>query len=170
MNNSICKNSHSIAKENIYTPADGRKLCLTCHRERARLWHYKNLDRSRAKSRLDHDKRGFNGLRVIIILRDGEACIKCGMTRDEHQEEYKRDITVDHIDKNRKNNSPSNLQTLCIPCHTRKDSIPKKLSREDVINIRHSYQRGTAKLFSELYKVSTRTINQIIPYYKPNYS
>lgn len=37
-----------------------------------------------------------------------DACEKCGR---------KNRLEIDHIDRNRSNNEPSNLQTLCRPCH-----------------------------------------------------
>jgi hypothetical protein len=52
------------------------------------------------------------------------------MTRAEHHDKYGRDITVDHIDgagrytpKEEMNNDLDNLQTLCLACHGRKDSL-----------------------------------------------
>lgn len=43
------------------------------------------------------------------------------MTDTEHKSRWKRAITIDHKDKNRKNNQLDNLQTLCLICHGRKD-------------------------------------------------
>jgi 5-methylcytosine-specific restriction endonuclease McrA len=70
----------------------------------------------------------FGGNREKAIKRDGEKCVMCGMTRAEHKARYGRDITVDHIDKRglntpkaHKNNTLSNLQTMCLPCHAKKD-------------------------------------------------
>ena len=37
-----------------------------------------------------------------------DKCDKCGS---------KKQLEIDHIDRNRSNNEPSNLQTLCRPCH-----------------------------------------------------
>ena len=70
----------------------------------------------------------FGGLREVIIQRDGEKCVDCGQTRQEHKEEFGRDITVNHIDKqgrysDKPNNDPNNLETLCLRCHGSKDAI-----------------------------------------------
>ena len=66
------------------------------------------------------------GNREAVLIRDGYKCVECGMTDIEHKARWNRPITVDHKDKNRKNNRLENLQTLCLPCHGRKD-ISKKL-------------------------------------------
>ena len=65
------------------------------------------------------------GVRKEILNRDGHKCVKCFMTDKEHFERFGRPITIDHKDKNRKNNNMSNLQTLCLSCHGKKDQLPK---------------------------------------------
>lgn len=44
-----------------------------------------------------------------------EYCQNCGTFPNS-----KRDLDVDHIDGNKHNNNPENLQTLCKPCHNQK--------------------------------------------------
>jgi 5-methylcytosine-specific restriction endonuclease McrA len=61
------------------------------------------------------------GLRQQVLDRDGCACVQCGMTDAEHKARWGRPITVDHIDRDKANNTLDNLQTLCLPCHGRKD-------------------------------------------------
>lgn len=65
------------------------------------------------------------GNRLSVLTRDNYSCVKCGMSDREHKTKWSRPITVDHIDKNRKNNDLTNLQTLCLSCHGRKDLIPR---------------------------------------------
>lgn len=100
----------------------------------------------------------FGENRELAIQRDGEKCVSCGMTREEHQAKYGRDITVDHIDGNGRNNSPetrnndlSNLQTLCLPCHGRKDIARRanedgfrKLTKERVGFIKTALANGVS--------------------------
>ena len=73
------------------------------------------------------DKRRFDGQRESVIKRDGERCMKCGMTRSEHKTHYGRDITVHHKDgkgyySKIKNNKMRNMITLCLSCHGKIDN------------------------------------------------
>lgn len=63
--------------------------------------------------------------RAAVLDRDGHQCVQCGMSEGEHLQRWGRPITIDHKDKNRANNKLENLQTLCLPCHGRKDLIPQ---------------------------------------------
>lgn len=128
---SHCRHGHEYTPENIYvSPKTGAIGCKICRK----------IARSKIKTRYNGEsgierkfKYMFGGKRELAIIRDGEKCVKCGMTREEHKQIYKRDITVDHIDgrglkvpANMKNNSLDNLQTLCMPCHGRKDGARGK--------------------------------------------
>jgi len=111
----------------------------------------------------------FGGNREIAIQRDGEKCIKCGLTRDEHRVKYGRDITVDHMDgmgngvpKELKNNDLSNLQTLCLGCHASKDNHHKKITYIQAINIRHMHGALTNKKIGELYGVTEQYVSQLM--------
>lgn len=140
--NKVCKKGHDYD--------EGKSYCPTCN----------SLARSEYL---------FGGNREKAIQRDGEKCVKCGMTREEHKIKFSgKDITVDHKDKlgsgvarNLKNNDMSNLQTLCIPCHASKDNIQKKLTLVNAINIRH--MRGSAKQYeiAKLYGVSQTYISMV---------
>jgi len=54
--------------------------------------------------------------RALILLKN--ECVRCGY--HEHVEL----LDVDHIDSNRQNNDISNLQILCVWCHTIKTRLP----------------------------------------------
>lgn len=104
-----CKSNHPI--ELAYLDKRGRRVCRKCAKDK-------------------DDVLRFGGNRESAIQRDGEKCIRCGMTRIEHWERYRRDITVDHIDGNgrytepsKQNHELSNLRTLCISCHGKKDVV-----------------------------------------------
>ena len=110
----FCKRGHELIGDNKIVTKSGNTRCRICAR----------------KLRAEYgSKVNFGGIREQIIQRDGEKCVKCGMTREEHRAKYAHDITVDHIDGNglnkpiaQKNNNPANLMTLCYPCHMKKES------------------------------------------------
>lgn len=82
------------------------------------------------KSQIVHNKVRFGGNRYLAMERDGYQCVSCSMTRAEHLEKFNRDLTVDHIDGKGRysetlNNDLSNLTTLCLACHGRKDAVKK---------------------------------------------
>ncbi len=71
-------------------------------------------------------KNVFGDLREIVIQRDGEKCVDCGMTRKEHKKLYGVDITVDHENgigskSEIPDNRLENLRTRCLRCHGKKD-------------------------------------------------
>lgn len=87
---------------------------------------------------------GVGKKREFILNRDNYSCVKCGMTDSEHKEKWHRPITIDHKDKNRKNNSDDNLQTLCLSCHGSKDILPRlktekgSIYKNEIMNLRVS--------------------------------
>ena len=90
------------------------------------------------------------GLRLNVLERDGRSCVQCGMSDAQHKAKWNRPITVDHKDKNKKNNTMRNLQTLCLSCHGRKDLLPKLRERrvekfkDEILRMRkqgESYQK-----------------------------
>lgn len=94
-----------------------------------------------------HNKERFGGHREEAIARDGMKCVECGISRDDHKSKYGRDITVDHIDGNgrhskEKNHRLENLQTLCLTCHSSKDSKAGKMTWRKVTLMRELYQSG----------------------------
>lgn len=145
-----CVKGHAYAQDNVRIhPKLNCRLCITCER-------------------IARDRRMFGGNREKAIQRDGEKCVKCGMTRDEHREKFKTDITVDHIDGKgngvplaQKNNDLSNLQTLCHNCHMLKDTTTRKLSDVQVINIKHIGKAATAKQIADMYGVCHNTVSRI---------
>lgn len=81
-------------------------------------WYYKDLRHTRKVKNAQQFKTAFGGNRDLVLWRDGYRCVKCATTSD---------LTVDHIDRNRKNNELSNLQVLCRSCHGRKDGQSRKV-------------------------------------------
>ncbi len=113
------------------------------NRRRQKKHYYTNLNRKKylgewkkkqplKKKRLwylrDRNKKYYNGLRELVIKRDGEKCVLCGMKRKEHIEKYGMDLAVNHInhkgrtvERSEKDNRLENLQTLCFSCHPKLD-------------------------------------------------
>lgn len=68
--------------------------------------------------------------RKRALERDGYQCQVCGMSREEHQEEYGRDLEVHHIrparsfDDSEDAHDLHNLVVLCMSCHRTWEGIP----------------------------------------------
>lgn len=56
-------------------------------------------------------------IRESIIIRDKCKCQNCKISRKMHIKKVGKDLTVHHIDYNKKNCKPKNLITLCINCN-----------------------------------------------------
>lgn len=52
-----------------------------------------------------------------IRSRDGQICQMCGMTQEEHLQNFQESLHVHHIDGSFDNHSVYNLITLCQCCH-----------------------------------------------------
>jgi 5-methylcytosine-specific restriction endonuclease McrA len=80
------------------------------------------------KTRRWKDNGCFGGNREIVLKRDNYKCVVCGMTNEQHKIKFNRSVSVHHIDgkgvySKIKNHSIDNMETLCLPCHTRKDNL-----------------------------------------------
>ena len=146
-----CKEGHEFTNENTYiVPKTGRRVCKTCRRSKFAEYP-------------------FGGNREKAIQRDGEKCIRCGITREQHRIRYGKDITVDHIDKmgvsvakHLKNNELSNLQTLCLRHHVMKDNALGKLTDIQVINIRHIGKTISTTKIAKMYGVTQQHICDVL--------
>lgn len=56
-------------------------------------------------------------LKLAIRQRDKFTCQKCGITEEEHIKKFREVLSVNHIDFNKKNCDPKNLNTLCRSCN-----------------------------------------------------
>ena len=95
-----------------------------------RRYHARFNLKEKARNRAYKDMVFFGGNRDAVLKRDGYKCVLCGITDAKHREKFGRSITIDHKDgnghnkeRNMKNNSMDNLQTLCCRCHTQKDIL-----------------------------------------------
>ena len=110
--------------------ADGlANRCKDCVKMAAKesraKWLSTAQGRSQVRSRSNLKKRPY------LVHRE-DKCRRCGFIPENSCQ-----LTVDHIDKNRKNNSIDNLQTLCHNCHNLKSWIevvePQRLSELNLI-------------------------------------
>ena len=119
----VLKTVRRVKVNSMVTPQYERRLASN------REWKNRNKDKVREKQKIYDDLNRFGGLRQSVLERDNYSCVKCKLTRKEHYNRFNRDITIDHIDKNRKNNTLDNLQTLCVPCHNEKDNRETRIKK-----------------------------------------
>jgi 5-methylcytosine-specific restriction endonuclease McrA len=73
----------------------------------------------------------WNPQRRKALQRDDYECQDCGMTRDEHHDEYGTDLEVHHktpirtFEDTQIANQLSNLITLCTSCHSQREASTK---------------------------------------------
>jgi len=63
----------------------------------------------------------WTSLRLERIESDDEACVGCGLSREEHRDMYGQDLDVHHIEPTSQGGERyelDNLETLCRPCHS----------------------------------------------------
>lgn len=107
-------------------------------KEMNRIWRLKQLDRLNKKS-IDYNRNKlFGGNWLKVMKRDNWQCVKCGINNEEHLRVYGRNLTIDHKDGNgcnvkNPNNELSNLQTLCLKCHGKKDINKRKIHHNQYI-------------------------------------
>ncbi len=101
-------------------------------------------------------------IRLQVLGRDGHACVKCGMTDDQHKAKWNRPITVDHIDKNRKNNAMDNLRTMCLSCHGQKDQLPRlRLQIAPIYKTEIITMRAEGKTYQQIAEALDKSIATI---------
>ena len=155
-----CIRGHEFTTDNTYiTPKTGARACKQC----------RGIKYSGGSPIQWMDVHGYSGNREKAILRDGEKCTNCALTREEHRVKYHKDITVDHIDgrgtnlpRAERNNSLDNLRTLCLGCHASKDNKQRKITFVQAVNIRHMREELRQVDIAKLYGVSQEYVSQII--------
>jgi len=82
----------------------------------------------------------------IIANRDGEYCKGCGVFSFEKQ------LVLDHIDNNRKNNAQNNLQLLCRSCNYLKNPRPVDLCESESVNEGKATELETSRAKEPLFR------------------
>jgi len=83
----------------------------------------------------DNYAKNWKSQRQVAIERDFHKCRICGMTREQHREEYGKDLEVHHkipiatFDDLEKGNQLYNLITLCCSCHRKQEEQAIKQPR-----------------------------------------
>lgn len=125
-----------------------------------------------SRKQSSYDRQFFGGNREKAIQRDGEACVQCGVTREQHRRVYGYDLTVDHIDgKGRntpvelQNHAMDNLQTLCGRCHGQKDA-PQRIDQAGAEDVRCRYFQGGESMDSLAaeYKTKRKVMEDILAF------
>ena len=57
--------------------------------------------------------------RIYIYERDGYSCRRCGITKNLSLKIFAQNLSIHHIDYNKKNCDPSNCITVCNGCNTK---------------------------------------------------
>src|SRR3990167_6158393 len=72
--------------------------CELCISQHIKTWkkEYRLTPQFKLNLKNQLNKHRFGSLRELVIKRDGEKCVKCEMTREEHYLKFGCDITVDH--------------------------------------------------------------------------
>lgn len=83
------------------------------------------------KDQAKKDRQRFGGNSLAVWTRDGFKCVWCGMTMKQHLKKYKKRLTINHrngIGRNSEepDNRIDNLETVCLPCHGRRDCMNEK--------------------------------------------
>ena len=104
-------------KDNYTPKVKYQQICESCNKlTPQQRYRINNIElcrkRTRENQRHLNNKNRFGGNRIKVLERDDYTCQKCDV---DVSEKYKAQIH--HKDRNRENNSLSNLETLCKKCH-----------------------------------------------------
>lgn len=88
------------------------------------------------KDQAKKDRARFGGMTETVYRRDNFCCVGCGMTMDEHINHYGKRLTINHINGVGRNshtpdNRLSNLETVCLPCHGKRDCMNSKWQQKE---------------------------------------
>ena len=120
-----CNNSFNTRKKR----ARNDRRCF-CNRECYFNWMRQGHLREGDERRVPDYGPNWESQRRAARKRDDFTCQSCGMTKDEHLEQYKVRPHVHHIkpwhefDDHEERNKLSNLIVLCVACHAKWEKLP----------------------------------------------
>jgi len=82
----------------------------------------------------------------LITNRDGEYCKGCGVFS------YEKQLVLDHIDNNSKNNNQNNLQLLCRSCNYLKNQRPVDQCESECVNEGDATELETSRAKEPLFR------------------
>lgn len=113
---------------------DGKQgHCKSCNSKRVSKWWAARPALAREKAKKAVGKRKRRREKKALRNKDTQ-CRRCGFVPENMCQ-----LTVDHIDRNHKNNAKNNLQTLCANCHNFKTKVelvwPEKLLELNLVPV-----------------------------------
>ena len=112
------KISEGAKAHNVGKWMEGRKLSEEIRKKISEsIRGPKNYQWISDRSLLPYSDEFNDELKEFIRNRDGRICKLCGKTEEQELKQYARRLCVNHIDYNKKNCSPENLNTLCMMCN-----------------------------------------------------
>ena len=125
-----------INGKKVWNSKEDKEFCIRNQREYREM--RRKEDPNYGKSIKSMHKERFGGRREAVLKRDDYTCQLCGMTNEEHKEEWDKEITIDHKDmtgrySDKHNNDIDNLWTLCLRCHGKKDCTYKYIKNNKLV-------------------------------------
>jgi hypothetical protein len=117
------KKKQSIAKKNYIPWNKGKKGVQVAWNKGKENPHWKAEKNPRWNpNKIDNYNHEFTKeLKEKILKRDNYTCqnIACALTNDDSLKKWGANLSIHHIDRNKKNNKEENLVSLCRICHSR---------------------------------------------------
>ena len=123
-----CAKKHYWENE-LVSPPEDRPICPICNkRQRKRVYKYGSrhgFKKMCAVCAGDENGPGAHRLRRKRLIPKDMTCPRCGFIAI-----HERQLQIDHINGDRRNNREDNLEVMCANCHTlktalRRDNLPR---------------------------------------------
>jgi len=136
--------------------------------EYMKKYRIKNKEKINKKINIYKHLKNFGGNRDKVLERDNWQCQECGMNNEQHIVIFGKSLNVHHKDGNgryseKPNNNIDNLITLCHRCHVTIENPARKLTEEQVKEIKYLLNNKImgCKKIGDKFNVSKVTIGAI---------